>query len=78
MIARASRGEDAVAAFLLCALVAVLVTAVWGATRRTLVALAATTAITTASLLGYWWLARWAFVASGDWYAVVTPCLGAR
>ncbi len=77
VIARASRGEDAVAAFLLCALVAVLVTAVWGATRRTLVALAATTAITTASLLGYWWLARWAFVAGGDWYAVVTPCLGA-
>jgi hypothetical protein len=59
----------------MCTLVAVLVTAVWGATRKTLVALAATTAITTASLLGYWWLARWPSSPTATVYAVVTPCL---
>ncbi|MBK9035382.1 MAG: CHASE2 domain-containing protein [Myxococcales bacterium] len=77
VIVRQSRPADAAMALGLCALVAMLVTGVWMATRRTLIALAATTAITAGSLLAYWWLARWLFTSRGVWIAVATPALGA-
>jgi len=77
VIERASRGQDAAAALALCTLVALAVTGVWMATRKTMIALAATTAITGGSLVGYWWLARWVFVHDGLWLGVATPAIGA-
>jgi hypothetical protein len=49
------------------------VTAVWTATRRTLIALGATTAITAGSLFGFWLLARWLFTSHGLWIGVAIP-----
>ena len=77
VIERASRGGDAAAALALCTLVALGVTGVWMATRKTTIALAATTAITGGSLLGYWWLARWLFIHDGLWIGVAIPATGA-
>ena len=77
VIERLSRSGDAGVALALCALVAMAVTAVWTATRRTLIALGATTAITAGSLFGFWLLARWLFTSHGLWIGVATPGLGA-
>jgi adenylate cyclase len=77
VIKRASRGGDAAAALALCTLVALGVTGVWMATRKTTIALVATTAITGGSLLGYWWLARWLFIHDGLWLGVAIPATGA-
>lgn len=77
VIERQSRGADALAALALCALVAIAVTLVWSATRRTLIALAATTAITAGSLYGFWLVATWLYASRGVWIAVATPGLGA-
>ena len=77
VIERQSRLADALAALGLCALVAIAVTLVWSATRRTLIALAATTAITAGSLFGFWSVATWLYDAHGVWIAVATPALGA-
>ena len=77
VIERQSRGRDALVALGLCALVAVAVTLVWSWTRHTLVALAATTAITGGSLVGFWTFAKWLYAAHGLWIAVATPALGA-